>query len=272
MPWGKMDDKFHRHQKVRALRRDKAGREALGVWVFWWSWCLDDSELTGFVPRDELSASDLKAAEVLVRVELWDKVEGGFQFHNFEKWNPKREQVEAKREADRRRIAGKRGGSRENVARDIARDIDASRTRHDGDVASDTDASRENVARESHPRASPSPSPSHPSPTQPLVVDSSFSVRVMEAVVSETRGTVWSVPTQRMHLRQRANEVAEEIRDMAAKLDLDCKYLCAEAFKRWVQVREKRNQDTAPHWWLEDWAGALPPPPKPKEVWRDLEG
>lgn len=94
----------------------------------------------------------------------------------------------------------------------------------------------------------------------------------MEAVVSETRGTVWSVPTQRMHLRQRANEVAEEIRDMAAKLDIDCKYLCAEAFKRWVQVREKRNQDTAPHWWLEDWAGALPPPPKPKEVWRDLEG
>lgn len=38
MPWGRMDDKFHRNEKVRRLRKIRGGREALGVWVFWWSW------------------------------------------------------------------------------------------------------------------------------------------------------------------------------------------------------------------------------------------
>lgn len=275
MPWGKMDDKFHRHQKVRALRRDKAGREALGVWVFWWSWCLDDSELTGFVPREELSAADLKCAEVLVKVNLWDKVDGGFQFHNFQKWNPSRDQVEAKREADRKRIAAKREGSRENVARDI----DATRTRQDNDVASDSQATRENVARESLPRASPSPSPSHPNPTKepsptqpPPVADSSFHRRALERVVGEVRGRPWSVPQQRYAMAARADEIVEEIRDMAAKLDVAPDDLCALAFERWVEHREKRNEPTLPHLWFDDWAGQLPPPPKPKEKWRDLEG
>jgi hypothetical protein len=292
MPWGKMDDKFHRHQKVRALRRDKAGREALGVWVFWWSWCLDDSELTGFVPRDELSASDLKAAEVLVRVELWDKVEGGFQFHNFEKWNPKREQVEAKREADRRRIAGKRGGSRENVARDTARDIDASRARHDGDVARDNDASRENVARESHPRASPSPSPSRSQPTPPpspvpaqpappsvteVLVDESlrfpepdaenFNERDLEIAVSDVRGTEWRIPTAPHHRRQ-ARETAALIMVFAYEHDCDPHAVARAAYDGW----RKASKSIDPMVWCADWAAKLPPPPKPKEPYRDLEG
>ena len=273
MPWGRMDDKFHRHQKVRALRRDKAGREALGVWVFWWSWCLDDAELTGFVPRDELSPADLKAAEVLVRVDLWDKVEGGFRFHNFQKWNPTRDQVEAKREADRKRISAKREGNRENVARDI----DATRTRHDEDVASESHASRNEVARESLPRASPSPSPSQPSPTKDpdpaaLVADSSFHRRALERVVGEVRGRPWSVPKQRFAMAARADEVVEEIREMAAKLDLAPDDLCAIAFEQWHKHRENRNEPTQPHLWLDDWAGQLPPPPKPQEKWRDLAG
>lgn len=118
MPWGKMDDKFHRNRKVRELRRSKGGREALGAWVYWWSWCLDDPELTGFVPEDELPPADLKAAELLVEVKLWDRVEGGYVFHDFNDYNPTREKVDHKREADRKRIAAKREASRENVARD----------------------------------------------------------------------------------------------------------------------------------------------------------
>ncbi len=119
MPWGKMDDKFHRNAKVRALRRMKGGREALGSWVYWWSWCLDDPGLSGFVPTEELPAADLKSAELLVQVGLWERVSDGFLFHDFDKYNPSRKQVDTKRMADRERIAAKRTASRENVASDI---------------------------------------------------------------------------------------------------------------------------------------------------------
>jgi hypothetical protein len=70
----------------------------------------------------------------------------------------------------------------------------------------------------------------------------------------------------------RADEVVEEMREMAARLALAPEALCALAFEQWQKHRENRNEPTQPHLWLDDWAGQLPPPPKPKEVWRDLEG
>ncbi len=142
MVWGKMDDKFHRNRKVRELRLKKGGREALGVWSFWWSWCLDDPELTGVVPACELSAGDEKAAKLLVEVGLWDEVDEGYRFHDFHDYNPTREQLDRKREADRTRVASKRGASRE-------------------DVATDTDATNPRVASPARV-----PVPSRPDPSQ----------------------------------------------------------------------------------------------------------
>ncbi len=118
MTWGKMDDKFHRNRKVRALRKMEGGRAALGTWLLWWSWCLDDPEISGVVPADELSPTEERDAQLLVDVGLWEVVDGGYAFHDFHTYNPTREQIEAKREADRQRLAAKRGASRENVARD----------------------------------------------------------------------------------------------------------------------------------------------------------
>lgn len=124
MTWGRMDDKFHRNKKVRALRKSQAGRLALGAWSFWWSWCLDDPELDGVVPAEELDTSDLKSAELLVDSELWDRVEGGFRFHDFHDYNPTKKQREHKLESDRQRIAEKRSSEQ-----DVARDSRASRKR-----------------------------------------------------------------------------------------------------------------------------------------------
>ena len=126
MTWGRMDDKFHRNRKVRELRQSKAGREALGVWVFWWSWCLDDPELLGVIPMSELPSADQKAAKMLVAVGLWDESEvGGYRIHDFHSYNPTKDQREAKLLADRARVAASRNASRENVARDS----DATKTR-----------------------------------------------------------------------------------------------------------------------------------------------
>lgn len=140
MPWGKMDDKFHRNPKVRALRRMKGGREALGVWVYWWSWCLDDPSLTGFVPEDELSGVDAKAAALLCEVGLWDKTDHGYQFHDFSDYNPTREKLEAKRAADRKRIAADREMEKLATAPPVASDTGQMSQATTPDVASDSSA------------------------------------------------------------------------------------------------------------------------------------
>lgn len=157
MSWGRLDDKFYRHRKVRALRAKKGGREALGVWLFWWSWCLDDEARTGVVPASELPGADEKCAELLVEVRLWDVVPGGYKFHNFERYNPTKEKLEAKREADRTRVAHKRdAGRKEGAPRpDVARESHATSERQPGDEGSDSPATSErqpgDVADESTP-------------------------------------------------------------------------------------------------------------------------
>lgn len=157
VPWGKMDDKFHRNAKVRKLRRLKGGYEALGVWTFWWSWCLDDPELAGVVPDDELTPAERKSAALLIAVGLWDRVDGGYAFHDFDEYNPTRGQVEAKREADRER---QRRARERDIERESRRD-----TRRDSpcDTGSDSDA---NPIRVASPARVPSQSPPDPSPIQ----------------------------------------------------------------------------------------------------------
>jgi hypothetical protein len=165
MGWGKMDDKFHRNRKVRELRRAKGGREALGTWVFWWSWVLDDPELTGIVPSYELDDAEAKSAEMLVSAGLWDRIEGGFRFHDFHDYNPTRSQLDAKREADRTRVAGKRGASRTKVACDTSATSD--------EQECDSEATNPRVASTRDPvpsRPDPSESATHSLGTRGLLV------------------------------------------------------------------------------------------------------
>lgn len=114
MTWGKMDDKAHRNRKVRKLYRMGAkGREAYGVWTFRWSWCLDDPDLTGFIPLDELDAAEQRSAVLLCSDlhegrGLWERVVGGYRIHDFHQYNPTREQADAKREYDRQFSAQRR--------------------------------------------------------------------------------------------------------------------------------------------------------------------
>ena len=177
MSWGLMDDKFHRNRKVRALRREGArGREALGVWVYWWSWCLDDPDQSGIVPREEMTAADLKAAALIEEVGLWEPVASGWAIHDFRDYlngnkHLRDEKREAKREADRVRVANTRAASRVNVA-DVAcdnGDIPATVAGGERDMSQRVAAT---VAPMSQPRAralpSPSHSPPHPDPSQPI--------------------------------------------------------------------------------------------------------
>lgn len=100
MVWFKVDDTLAFHRKVL-----KAGNAAMGMWVRAGAECA--SQLTDGFVTDELALTigPRSLASKLVAAGLWDRVEGGYRFHE---WStpgrqPTRHDVEAEREAARLR-------------------------------------------------------------------------------------------------------------------------------------------------------------------------
>jgi hypothetical protein len=103
MAWFKVDDKLHSHKKIV-----RAG-DAMALWVIAGSWCAD--QLTdGFVPdymAARLVPGGADMADRLVDAGLWvpDVCDGdeGFRFKDWDEYQPTRDDVEARRERDRKR-------------------------------------------------------------------------------------------------------------------------------------------------------------------------
>lgn len=98
MPWFNIDDKAWAHPKFIGLSATASD--------LWWragAWCA--GHLTdGFVPDEAISLLGKRAAIVeLVRRGLWERAEGGYQFHDWSDWQRTREQVEADRAAAKER-------------------------------------------------------------------------------------------------------------------------------------------------------------------------
>lgn len=107
MPWVKLDDKFHSHPKVMELELPE-----IGLWTLAASWCADyltDGEVKKGQIRRLGGTYDL--AQKLVEAGLWEPVEGGWQFRDWTEYQPTREAVEAKRDAE------SEGGSKGNHTR-----------------------------------------------------------------------------------------------------------------------------------------------------------
>jgi hypothetical protein len=114
MTWFKVDDKLWGHQKWIA-----ASPGARALWVTAGSWCAD--HLTdGVVPRHMLATFGARAGDSrkLLEIGLWEEVDGGFRFRDWDEYQPSREQVEADRKAARQR---------QQAARDRAREARSSR-------------------------------------------------------------------------------------------------------------------------------------------------
>lgn len=103
--WFKVDDHFWSHPKV--LRTSSL---ALGVWVRVGSYCsshLTDgliSDQTVYTICPESARVVDKAIVELEAVGLWEVADGPHPAHRFHDWassNPSRDQVEARREAER---------------------------------------------------------------------------------------------------------------------------------------------------------------------------
>lgn len=122
MSWFKVDDFLPDHRKVRKLGADRLA--AMGLWTLCGAWA---SRATGgFVPDEEVTRYDPEHcyAARLVEVGLWaraeDDGETGYSYHDWDDFQPSREQQEKKREDTRRRVQAWRGRKRSDQAKQDA--------------------------------------------------------------------------------------------------------------------------------------------------------
>lgn len=103
MPWFKVDDGLHSHPKPR-----KAGLAAMGLWSVAGSWSAQHAQ-EGFVPDWFVSSwpQGRKRADDLVESGLWEIGEregiAGWWFHDWDHFQPTREEIERDREHNRER-------------------------------------------------------------------------------------------------------------------------------------------------------------------------
>lgn len=99
MSYFAVDDEFHSHPKVMQCSND-----AIGLWCRAGSWC--QKYLTdGYVPASAIEAlggSEASAA-ALVKSRLWELRPGGYQFHEWDERQGRRDRILARRRADSER-------------------------------------------------------------------------------------------------------------------------------------------------------------------------
>lgn len=161
MAWFKIDDRLPTSRKFMRIPRSKRAA-AIGVWTLAGAWSMHD--LTdGFVPAYMIEewGGDESHADALVTAGMWepDERDGdpGYQFVNWDKYQPTRADVEERRERDRER---KRAQVRDKGGKFAGRTVDAS------------DSARKIVDSERRSADSTVPLPSPPLPNtnaQPAV-------------------------------------------------------------------------------------------------------
>ncbi|MDP5182153.1 hypothetical protein QOZ88_05850 [Blastococcus sp. BMG 814] len=160
MTWFKVDDSFPQHPKVLRIPRVKR-IACVGLWGLAGPWCarnLTDGYLDENMV-EELGGSK-KQADELVRVGLWERVDGGFQFHDWSDWQPTRARVEERRDAEARRKQEWR--DRKRSAREQTEDVPAGQG---PDTTRDSDGTDADVR-------STRPDPTRPDPDTPNGVSS----------------------------------------------------------------------------------------------------
>lgn len=133
MPYFPVDDDFAFHRKVIA-----AGNAAIGAWTRAGSWCKKEAT-GGFVPENMAAAIGTRAeVRKLVEVGLWDKVLGGYLFHDWEHYGSnavgsvEEERRDERRAGWRERKQRQRDRERDGhaVTGDVTDDVTGSGTGH----------------------------------------------------------------------------------------------------------------------------------------------
>lgn len=98
MPWFKVDDTLAFHHKTIA-----AGNAAMGLWVRAGSWSRQ-SGTDGFIPTAMARTLGTNAqVRRLVDAGLWDRLPGGYAFHQWDERQPSKAQMDEERADNARR-------------------------------------------------------------------------------------------------------------------------------------------------------------------------
>lgn len=115
MTWARLDDGYYAHPKVRkALTRDPASLALFSIALSWSAFHHQD----GHVPDEAMDMlypnprKRERALEVLVDVGMIYRNGDGWVIHDYLDYNESKEEIEARRAADRERKASQRKGGR----------------------------------------------------------------------------------------------------------------------------------------------------------------
>jgi hypothetical protein len=160
--WVRIDDRAPEHRKQLA-----AGAVASWLWVCGLAYANRQPARDGFVPAAVLPMlypipGVTKQAARLVDAGLWERVEGGFQIHDYLDFQPSRAEVE--QASARKAEAGRRGGLKSGEARRSKSEAAAQGNAKHG--ASPVASPRPNPDPDPDPDPDPIPIPSHPVPSE----------------------------------------------------------------------------------------------------------
>lgn len=165
--WFKVDDSFYRSRKVRRLGADRVC--CVGLWTLCGDWSADN--LTdGFVPWEVVEDwdQDRSWAARLIEVALWFETEHdgelGIRFHDWDDWQPTKEQVIQRRKADAERRARWRDARRNGGTPAGFTEPSPSESRQESREESRRDT--DDVSREESRPGSALPDPTRPDPTR----------------------------------------------------------------------------------------------------------
>lgn len=205
MSWIRIDDHAVWHRKLVA-----AGPMAGWLWLCGLSYANQQPAHDGFIPDDIVPFLPMKNAEKyvrdLLRVGLWERVDGGYIVHDYHEFQPSKADVEELREG--RAKAGRAGGIKSGETRRKQRD-EAARQAQD---KADAEAMAKQVASAD---AKQNETPSRPVPTTEEIpplppeggsgADGSYRVdAVRDDVVAN-----WAVPAWAMGIRSVTGAQAE---------------------------------------------------------------
>ena len=108
MVWVKLDDRFPEHPKIESLS-DPAFRAHVRALCY-----CGRNETGGLIPKnaaDALARSEPVLAELL-QARVWESENGHLTIHDYGKYNPSKEQIDARRKARAERIAAWRARQR----------------------------------------------------------------------------------------------------------------------------------------------------------------
>lgn len=150
MPWARIDDAFDDHPKVLALLDNDQGGAAVGLWTLCLTWAHRNTRKKGKIPgrlpaslpRRYLGPPARELAALLVKEELWEARDDGWQIHDFDQYLPTEETSAARAEAGRKGAEarwGKPAGRDGNLPSDDGKPMAADGSR-DGKSADPADA------------------------------------------------------------------------------------------------------------------------------------